>query len=225
MIENLGVAPDQYDTLDLSDNEILKLENFPLMKKLRSVLLNNNRISKIANNLGSNLPALQSLMLTNNKIAHLSDLQPLGTFASTLTHLSLLGNPVTRSSKSYRVFLISLLPKLEFLDFSKVKSSERAAAAKFAERIKSGEISISDLFGVEEKGATDSTSSSSSSSSSASTSSSSSSDSSSAQEGIPLTAEHKAKILQLIENATNLAEVEELEQILITRRIPPHMKL
>ncbi len=33
-IENLAVLQDQVDTIDLSDNEIKKLENFPKMTRL-----------------------------------------------------------------------------------------------------------------------------------------------------------------------------------------------
>ena len=35
---------DQFDTIDLSDNEIKKLEGFPLLKRLKSILLSNNKI-------------------------------------------------------------------------------------------------------------------------------------------------------------------------------------
>jgi len=33
-----------HDTIDLSDNEICKLDEFPLLRRLKSLLLNNNRI-------------------------------------------------------------------------------------------------------------------------------------------------------------------------------------
>ena len=35
---------DQFDTIDFSDNEIRKLEGFPLLTRLKSVLLSNNRV-------------------------------------------------------------------------------------------------------------------------------------------------------------------------------------
>ena len=35
---------DQFDTMDFSDNEIRKLEGFPVLKRLRTLLLCNNRI-------------------------------------------------------------------------------------------------------------------------------------------------------------------------------------
>lgn len=97
-IENLGATRDQFDTIDLSDNEIKKLDNFPLvlpftylscavlavrralfrvpavlarwcncvtlqLKRLGCLLLSNNRISKIADGLATNLPKLHTVVL------------------------------------------------------------------------------------------------------------------------------------------------------------------
>jgi U2 small nuclear ribonucleoprotein A' len=44
VIENLGVTKDQFDVIDLTDNNIRKIENFPLMKRLECLLMHNNRI-------------------------------------------------------------------------------------------------------------------------------------------------------------------------------------
>ena len=35
---------DQFDTIDLSDNEIRKVDGFPLLRRLKNLLLNNNRV-------------------------------------------------------------------------------------------------------------------------------------------------------------------------------------
>lgn len=43
-IENLGATLDQFDTIDFSDNDIRKLDGFPFLKRLKCLLLNNNRI-------------------------------------------------------------------------------------------------------------------------------------------------------------------------------------
>lgn len=43
---------DQFDTIDLSDNEIVKLENFPLLNRLGTLIINNNRITRINPNIG-----------------------------------------------------------------------------------------------------------------------------------------------------------------------------
>lgn len=44
VLENLGATLDQFDTIDLSDNEVRKLDGFPLLKRLKTLLINNNRI-------------------------------------------------------------------------------------------------------------------------------------------------------------------------------------
>ncbi|RVW71541.1 U2 small nuclear ribonucleoprotein A' [Vitis vinifera] len=52
VIENLGATEDQFDTIDLSDNEIVKLENLPYLNRLGTLLINNNRITRINPNIG-----------------------------------------------------------------------------------------------------------------------------------------------------------------------------
>jgi len=125
VIENLGATQDQFDCIDLSDNEIGKLEGFPLLQRLRTLLLNNNKISKIGS-LGEALPELHTLVLTNNKLNALSDLDPLAELPS-LTHLSLLDNIISKK-QNYRSYVIFKLPKLKVLDFKKIKQKERATS-------------------------------------------------------------------------------------------------
>jgi hypothetical protein len=48
---------DQFDSIDLSDNAIVRLEGFPRLPRLKVLLLNNNRIAKIARNLEGGLTA------------------------------------------------------------------------------------------------------------------------------------------------------------------------
>ena len=67
-IENLGILQDAYDCIDLSDNSIIILGNFPEMKRLISLLLHNNKIKEISKGLGKFAPNLENLMLSNNKI-------------------------------------------------------------------------------------------------------------------------------------------------------------
>ena len=47
VIENLGSTLDQFDTIDFSDNEIRKLDGFPHLTRVKSLLLNNNRIVRL----------------------------------------------------------------------------------------------------------------------------------------------------------------------------------
>ena len=48
VVENLGVMDNGFDALDLSDNEIAKLDNFPRLTRLRTLLACNNRIASIS---------------------------------------------------------------------------------------------------------------------------------------------------------------------------------
>lgn len=66
------MTQDQFDAMDFSDNEIKKLENFPRYKRLSSLLLCNNHVSKISEDLGTSLPNLSCLILTNNKVRPLA---------------------------------------------------------------------------------------------------------------------------------------------------------
>uniref|UniRef100_A0AAR2IY31 U2A'/phosphoprotein 32 family A C-terminal domain-containing protein n=1 Tax=Pygocentrus nattereri TaxID=42514 RepID=A0AAR2IY31_PYGNA len=128
VLENLGATLDQFDTIDFSDNEVRKLDGFPLLKRLKTVLINNNRICRIGENLEQSLPNLKELVLTSNNIQELGDLDPLAS-VKTLTLLSLLRNPVT-NKKHYRLYVINKLPQIRVLDFQKVKLKERQEAEK-----------------------------------------------------------------------------------------------
>eukprot|EP01125_Pyxidicula_operculata_P008943 TRINITY_DN2953_c0_g1_i8.p2 TRINITY_DN2953_c0_g1~~TRINITY_DN2953_c0_g1_i8.p2 ORF type:complete len:153 (+),score=27.32 TRINITY_DN2953_c0_g1_i8:1119-1577(+) len=116
-IENLGATDDQYDVLDLSDNDIKRFENFPLLTRLTGVFLNNNKISTF-DEVHEKLPNLETLMLTGNRIENLADLDPLSKYKK-LSTLSLLKNPVTQV-KHYRQYLIFKIPSLRVLDFQKI---------------------------------------------------------------------------------------------------------
>ncbi|CAK4437865.1 unnamed protein product [Aphanomyces euteiches] len=128
-IENLGATKDGYDCLDMSDNEIKKLENFPRLKRLRMLLLHNNKINRIQDNLTESIPNLAVLLMTNNSIANLTDVDAL-LILDLLAHtLSLIGNPVTRKSY-YREYVIHTLTNLRVLDFKKIRPVEREEAAR-----------------------------------------------------------------------------------------------
>ncbi|GIY91562.1 u2 small nuclear ribonucleoprotein A' [Caerostris extrusa] len=88
-IENLGATLDQFDCIDFSDNDIRKLDGFPQLKRLQTIIINNNRVCRIGENLQECLPHLGTIILTNNHIQELGDIDPLST-VKTLTTLSLL---------------------------------------------------------------------------------------------------------------------------------------
>ncbi|XP_060935561.1 U2 small nuclear ribonucleoprotein A'-like [Limanda limanda] len=138
VLENLGATLDQFDTIDFSDNEVRKMDGFPLLKRLKTLLMNNNRICRVGENLEHSLPSLSELVLTNNNIQELGDLDPLAS-VKTLSLLSLLRNPVT-NKKHYRLYVISKIPQIRVLDFQKVKLKERQAAEKMFKGNRGGQL-------------------------------------------------------------------------------------
>lgn len=126
VIENMGATEDQFDTVDLSDNEIVKLENFPYLNRLGTLLINNNRITRINPNIGEYLPNLHTMILTNNRLTNLVDIDPLASL-SKLQYLSLMDNNITKR-QNYRLYVIFKLKKLRLLDYRKVKQKEREEA-------------------------------------------------------------------------------------------------
>ena len=120
---------DQFDVIDFSDNDIKKLDNFPQMQRLNALIVNNNNVSRIGAGLSEHLPKLTTIVLTNNKITHISEVEKLSC-CSKLESLSLLDNPVALKPQ-YRLFVIHKIPSLKWLDFRKVQQSEREESAKF----------------------------------------------------------------------------------------------
>jgi len=128
IIENLGATLDQFDTINFTNNEIRKIDNFPLLPRLKSLIFNNNRIVRIADALEESLPNLTTLILTNNNIQDLADLEQLSGM-QTLEMISLLHNAVV-SKPNYRLFVIHKFSNLKVLDFKKVKQKEKDMAAQ-----------------------------------------------------------------------------------------------
>lgn len=125
------------------------LGNFPLSPRLHTLLLARNRIASIQSSLAQSIPNLTTLVLTANNIAELADLDVLSTFPK-LTHLVLMENPVTRKEvcqsrdrpnvrflfltnnaiilQHYRYWVLWRCPAVRFLDYQKVKDTERKKA-------------------------------------------------------------------------------------------------
>ncbi|XP_075166095.1 small nuclear ribonucleoprotein polypeptide A'-like U2A [Haematobia irritans] len=128
-IENLGATLDQFDTIDLSDNDLRKLDGLPYLARLKCLLLNNNRILRIGEDLHECVPNLNSVILSGNNLQELGDLEPL----SQLPHLEticLLMNPVS-TKPYYREYMTYKFPHLRLLDFRKIKQKDRKAAMEF----------------------------------------------------------------------------------------------
>ncbi|KAG7388906.1 U2 small nuclear ribonucleoprotein A' [Phytophthora pseudosyringae] len=150
-IENLGVTQDGFDCIDLSDNEIKKLENFPRLRRLRMLLLHNNHVSKIQENLAEAIANLEFLMLTGNRIAQFSEVDHLACFTK-LDTLSLSGNPVTKR-KYYREYVIYKLPQLHVLDFQRIRPRDREAANAFFNSVV-GQRAVKEAHGESVAGST-----------------------------------------------------------------------
>jgi len=99
-IENLSAFPQidsTFDCLDLSNNRLLALENFPRLRRLTTLLVPGNRLERVdAPNLRQNLPHLKHLSAGHNHLASLAQVAALGTACPQLEFLDLTGNPVTR---------------------------------------------------------------------------------------------------------------------------------
>ncbi|POW11749.1 hypothetical protein PSTT_05052 [Puccinia striiformis] len=91
-IENLGVTKDSLDSIDLTDNSIRSLINFPKMTRLKHLYLSNNPLTFISPKLPQALPNLNSPKC----------------------------NPVCKM-KLYRDWCIYNCPKVRVLDFRRVK--------------------------------------------------------------------------------------------------------
>lgn len=197
-IENFSILQDAYTCIDLSENEIRKLDNFPKMKKCTTFLFNNNLISKIGV-IGDQLANLNSLSLTNNKISEFSEIDNLAS-CKKLEFLSLVDNPVVYKLH-YRIYTIYKIPTLKHLDFQAVKEVEREAAKIYFEG-KEGKAYIAS-GGVSTKPTKGSSS------------------------VVPHTQLQKDHIHELISKAQTLSEIEAIEDSLRdgTFQFPDHLKI
>merc|ERR1712216_1066646 len=117
IIENLGSTEDQFDTINLCDNEIAKLDNFPKLLRLKTLLCCNNRIARIDSSVADALLGLNALILTNNHLKHLADIDALEG-CKELQALVLVDNDIAKK-KHYKHYVIHKLPQLKTLDFQK----------------------------------------------------------------------------------------------------------
>nr|CAG8464655.1 12429_t:CDS:2 [Entrophospora candida]CAG8474398.1 14186_t:CDS:2 [Entrophospora candida] len=213
-IENLGVSKDLNDTIDLTDNDIRILGNFPLLRRVHTLLLANNRINRLDLQLFEFLPNLTTLVLTNNNITELSDLQPLSGFKR-LQYISLLDNPVTRK-QWYRSWVIWKIPSVRVIDFKRVRDMERKEAKKLFETTKGEPTtlakSISETTIEPGEGVV---------------SSATTTNINLPKSNLPtigMSTEEQAQIKEAIRNAKTLEEVARLEKLLQSGHIPSSNK-
>ena len=95
-IEHLAVTRDQFDAIDLTDNLITKINNFPKLQRLSTLSLGGNLVESVdGKNLKKNVPNLTHLDLSGNKVSGLHVIGSIGDGCGNLETLSLIGNPVT----------------------------------------------------------------------------------------------------------------------------------
>ncbi|KAK1129258.1 hypothetical protein K0M31_020387 [Melipona bicolor] len=198
-IENLGATLDQFDTIDFSDNDIRKLDGFPLLKRIKTLFFNNNRIVRIGEGLEHCIPNLETLMLTGNMIQELGDLEPL-TQLKNLKNLCLLQNPVS-AKPQYRQYVVYRFPQLRLLDFRKIKMKEREAAVAYF-RSKRGKEMVREIA----KKVKTQTSGIS-------------------MDKPLITPEERNKIREAITNASSLEEVQRLSKLLQAGHMPSEERL
>ncbi|KAI9729295.1 MAG: U2 snRNP complex subunit [Cirrosporium novae-zelandiae] len=205
-IENLGVARDQ-DAIDLTDNDIASLSNFPLSPRLHTLLLARNRIMVIQPNLMQTIPNLTTLVLTANHMAELADLDPLMRFHK-LTHLVLMENPVTRK-ENYRYWVIWRCPSVRFLDYQRIRDAERHKASELFGTYEEPSELASKIMHIKShtSGAVSSTTDGAPVFTSKST-------------RVQLTDEQRKHVEKLIREAKSLAEITRLEKELNEGRVP-----
>ena len=127
-IQNLSATNDQFACINLSDNSISEVNYLPQLKRLKTLILINNRISKIEKDFAINCPFLTNLVLTNNKISDFGQIDNISSCKS-LQKLYLVDNVVTKI-KNYRLYTIYKIPTLRILDYQRVTKKEREEAIK-----------------------------------------------------------------------------------------------
>ena len=95
-IEHLAVTRDAFDAIDFCDNRLLRLENFPRLSRLSSLICSGNLVESFDHkNIKTNTPNLTTLVLPDNRISSLHEVAKLGDSCPKLEFLSLVGNSVT----------------------------------------------------------------------------------------------------------------------------------
>ncbi|XP_074602034.1 leucine-rich melanocyte differentiation-associated protein-like [Brevipalpus obovatus] len=126
--------------LDLSHNQLSSLKGVGNFSELEELVLDNNNLQDSID--FPRCDGLQTLSINKNKLENLENLMnKLSRSYRNLRHLSLLGNPCCPDQltnrdadeddyRRYKLFVLYKLPKLKFLDFGKIKNSERREAQR-----------------------------------------------------------------------------------------------
>lgn len=118
-IENLSFTNNFFDTIDLTDNDINFLGNFPVLDRLHTLIICNNSINTIDSDLDKCLKNLTYLNLANNDISDFNQIKNLYSL-KTLKSLILIENPIFNDPNYFKI-ITTLLPQLSLLDGIKIK--------------------------------------------------------------------------------------------------------
>lgn len=220
------VTQDQFDCLDLTENQIRRLENFPRLRRLQTLLASGNFISRISPRLGEFLPKLDTLVLAGNRLATFAEVDALAS-CKTLTCLSLERNDVARRP-NYRRYVLHRFPALRVLDGAKVTRADRVDSEAFfrTEDGRALELSVKSirqsLQSARAAVAESDTASSSAGSSSAAAAAGASAAGSDGRAGATeaasstpsLSEEHRRAVAVLVDAAQSAAEVSSIEEAL-----------
>ncbi|CAD7935022.1 unnamed protein product [Amoebophrya sp. A120] len=138
VLENLGCTRDHYECLDMSDNQIMKINKFPPLTKIKTLLFSGNHIQRIVPDAFDELPNLESIVLTRNRIKNLVDLLPLAK-CKKLERITLKENDIC-VHEHYKMFVVYLLrnTNLRIFDFQKIGDKEREKAIELFEKEQPG---------------------------------------------------------------------------------------
>lgn len=137
VIENLALAKDSFDIIDMTGNSISSVgDGFPPFPRLSTLYLGCNRISRVESGIAASLPNLETLILTSNEIesADQMNLPELGKLKR-LEVLSLLDNPIMHKVPNLRRLIIQHIPSLKVFNFTKVTAAERAAHQPLTDKL------------------------------------------------------------------------------------------
>lgn len=215
-IENLGVTKDSLDSIDLTDNSIRSLINFPKMKRLKHLYVSNNPLTLISPNLPQALPNLNSLVLSNCNLSTFNQLFLILKQFTRLEFLVLTGNPVCKV-KLYRDWCIYNCPKVRMLDFKRVKDKERKTSTElFYDPVSKGPTAIAQALSIAEENSNDLIEDSTM----ASATYRANQKVEPGQSGRTLTSEERERIKRSIEEAASVEEVRRLKRMLEQGFIP-----
>ncbi|KAF2102878.1 L domain-like protein [Rhizodiscina lignyota] len=197
------------ECIDLTDNDISTLGNFPLCARMKTLLIARNRIAIIDDKFAASMPELKALSLGMNSIVELGDLEPLAKLKN-LTMLELRNNPVS-SKPNYRLWVISRCPSVRSIDYQRVTDAQRNEAKKlFGTRKEPTELALK-IAKIKSRG----------SGRTLGTNGVNGTSHAEKDINVKMTAEERKKVKEMINTAKTDEEMRVLEEALSSGKLPP----